>query len=222
MEKAYAKYYGNYGMLQYGAVHLALHNLTGAESESVSIGQATRGANRRMMWKNLLKYKMNGYLMGCGSVTADVADKEVQESGLVFGATYTVYEVREIDGHCLIKLRNPPGDHGEWKGDWGDSSPVWTRRLKKILGWVEEEDGCFWISWDDFCLSFQYIYIAKYYDPRTWKKWEFDGWWRDKTAAGLPGKHNPKCVVENNPQYSLQVIRPTDFCFHLRQVENGK
>lgn len=36
---------------------------------------------------------------------------QVQDIGLVFGAAYTILEVRDSDGEQLIKLRNPPGDH---------------------------------------------------------------------------------------------------------------
>jgi hypothetical protein len=46
------------------------------------------------------------------------ATTEILDSGLVFGACYTIYDVRQIAKHKLLKLRNPPGDHEEWKGDW--------------------------------------------------------------------------------------------------------
>ena len=62
-----------------------------------------------------MKFKKNRYLLGAGTVTADTADKEIQDSGLVFGAAYVIYEVKFVDGLKLVKLRNPPGDHGEWR-----------------------------------------------------------------------------------------------------------
>ena len=58
-----------------------------------------------------MKYKRNRYLMGAGSVAADNADKELQDTGLVFGAVYTVLRVVEIEGNQLIQLRNPPGKY---------------------------------------------------------------------------------------------------------------
>ena len=73
------------------------------------------------------------------------------DSGLIFGATYVVLEVVEENGHKLLQLRNPPGDHAEWQGDWGDSSELWTRYMKRKLNYSDDaDDGCFWMSFDDF------------------------------------------------------------------------
>lgn len=52
--------------------------------------------------------------------------------------------MKQIDEHQLIKLRNPPGDHEEWKGDWGDKSGLWTKRYKKKVGFTDEDDNTFW------------------------------------------------------------------------------
>ena len=50
--------------------------------------------------------------MGAGCIDAANADVSIQDVGLVFGATYVIYDVVAVDGLQLIRLRNPPGDHG--------------------------------------------------------------------------------------------------------------
>jgi hypothetical protein len=219
IEKAYAKYYGGYDKIEQGFTHMALKDLTGCESESIPLGRATRGSNKMLLWEKLRKYIKNEYMMGVGSITSDTADKEVLDSGIVFGATYVIYEVVNVDGYKLIKLRNPPGDHGEWQGDWSDQSETWNRRLKKKLGWTDEEDGCFWMSYDDFCTIFRTLYVCRYYDPQKWKLNRFHGAWEGDTAAGLPHDLNRECKIENNPQFALFVDRPTDFFMKLVQVD---
>jgi hypothetical protein len=68
----------------------------------------------------------------------------------------------------LLQLRNPPGDHSEWKGDWGDTSPLWTRRLKRRLDWSnDEDDNTFWISFDDFCNAFRCLYVCRWFDGES-------------------------------------------------------
>jgi hypothetical protein len=217
LEKAYAKYHGGYSALEFGYVHHALHDLTGGDSEEIFLAEAARGANKYMLWTNMMKYRENHYLMGAGTVMPNSNDHELMESGLVFGAAYVIYDVRFVDGHRLVKLRNPPGDHGEWKGDWGDKSPLWTRRLKLKLGWSDEDDGTFWMSFDDFCFAFRSLYLCRWFDPAKWYKDVHSGWWKGPTAQGLPTPHNLKCKLENNPQFQIIVRRPTDVCLVLSQ-----
>lgn len=90
------------------------------------------------------------------------------DSGLVLGATYTVYEVRDVFGMHLVKLRNPPdyGEEGsmEWNGDWSDESELWTAKIKNRLKHTNDsDDGTFWMSFDDLCTSFRCLYVCHWY-----------------------------------------------------------
>ena len=49
----------------------------------------------------------------------------------------------------LVKLRNPWGK-GEWKGDWSDDSYKWTNKLKRELNYRSDDDGVFFMSYNDF------------------------------------------------------------------------
>jgi hypothetical protein len=224
VEKAYAKYYGSYAALEHGFCHFALQDLTGGEGEAISISQASRGSQKELFWAKLLNYRHNGFLLGAGSVSEDGSDKELQETGLVMGAIYTVLKVVQCENYRLLKLRNPPGDHGEWQGDWSDNWPGWNARLKMKLEVVDDEDdGCFFMAFDDFCLAFRTLYLCRYYDPNVWKEYTFHEYWRnvDGTSQGLPTKHNPKCKLDENPQFALAINRPTDVSILLSQTDNG-
>jgi hypothetical protein len=266
VEKAYAKYYGSYGSIERGFVHHALEDLTGCEAESISLASAARGVGKRSLWDNLIRYVKNQYIIGAGTGTSNLVDKEIQDMGIVFNSAYTIYSIVEIDGYKLLKLRNPPGDHEEWKGDWSDNSTMWSRRLKGKLGLVEADDNTFFMCFDDFCNVFRNIYVCKWYNPKRWGQIIVSGEWRRPedlqakqkkeensdamllddsatraskeqqekeerelkkqmeralidTSGGLPTRHNPACVVENNPQYSIKVFRPTELKFSLLQVD---
>ncbi|KAF1320507.1 Calpain-like cysteine protease c2, partial [Globisporangium splendens] len=220
LEKAFAKYYGGYASLERGYVHHALKYLTGYDSEEIFLAQASRGSLKRTLWKQLLIYKANKFLMGAGTITSENADIEILDTGFVFGACYVIYDVREIDGYQLLLLRNPPGDHDEWKGDWSDHSHLWTRRLKKLLKWnPDSDDNTFWMNFDDFCHAFRSLYICRYYDPAKWPIQVVNGAWHGDTACGLPTRHNPDCTLECNPQYSLSISHPTEFMVTITQVD---
>eukprot|EP01038_Epipyxis_sp_PR26KG_P011932 gene11932-15972_t len=266
IEKAFAKYAGSYAELTRGAVHLALQELTGCEAECISLSAASRGVNKRMIWNLLLNGRKNGYILGAGTGSADLVDKEIQDMGIVFDSAYTIYEVLQVDNQKLLKIRNPPGDHSEWKGDWSDNSKLWTRRLKKKLDFQDDSnDNTFYMTFDDFCNVFRKLYICKYYNPKKWIEVDHPGVWKKSSeaevdqmdmmnqfmeeqdglgasqpsevdqvaldrrkararldcAGGLPSKHNPGCILENNPHYSLFINKPTDFKILCTQLNVG-
>ncbi|CAM9215817.1 unnamed protein product, partial [Discosporangium mesarthrocarpum] len=224
LEKAYAKFLGSYAALETGYVHLALKTLTGGDSEEIFLNGVGRGVGKKSLWKKMIKYRRNGYIMGAGTITGNLAEKQIQDIGLLFGAAYTILDVRESDGENLIKLCNPPGDHEEWQGDWGDHSSLWTRRSRKRLGVVEDtKDNTFWMSFNDFCIVFRSLYVCRWYDPRCWTTLQSSGSWEMgedlDTAAGLPSVHQKVCELENNPQFHLEVHSPADVKISLVQTD---
>jgi hypothetical protein len=38
----------------------------------------------------------SGYILGAGSVSSALADRQMLDMGLVFGAAYTIFDVREV------------------------------------------------------------------------------------------------------------------------------
>ncbi|KAF4319362.1 hypothetical protein JM18_003182 [Phytophthora kernoviae] len=226
VEKAFAKYYGGYATLESGYVHHALRVLSGCECEEVFLAPAARGALKKTLWQQLKLFRKNHFLLGAASLPSEHADPALRASGLVFDACYVIYDVRDVDGAQLLQLRNPPGDHQEWKGDWSDSSRLWTRRLRKRLGVRTGndtgDDNTFWMSFDDFCHAFRALYVCRYYDPAKWTVQTMDARFSkaDSTASGLPTRHNPGCNgLDNNPHFSLRVSRPTEVILTITQVD---
>eukprot|EP00605_Chrysophyceae_sp_TOSAG23-4_P002684 GSChrysophyteH1.ASY1.ANO1.2961.1 assembled CDS len=247
VEKSVAKFYGSYGELQKGFVHHALEDLTGAESDCILLSSASRGAGKRALWDSIIKYQSNGYIVGAGTGSSALVDKEIMEMGITFNSSYPIYSAWNIDGLKIIKLRNPPGHHEIWKGDWGLESPLWTSRMKVKLGFNPEDKDVLYMSFDDFCNVFRYLYVCKYYDPTRWVTTQLPGVWKKAqtgqgggkgeeqdaetkkrlkamskvdTCGGLPSVDNPGCVLENNPHYSLKIYRPTEVRLQVSQSDS--
>jgi len=233
LEKGVAKYYGSYANIEAGFVHQGLELLTGNHAECSHIAKASRGIGRHTLWGSLLRYYKNEYIIGAGAVPAEYASSLLQGSGLLFGATYTIYDIVNLapEGHKLVKLRNPAGHLEIYKGTWSHSSPRWTKRLRfKLL--ADLEPSSFWMSFDEFCCAFRCIYVCRYFaeDSTIWKRLTFSGEWtctqqisasasnQENTAAGLPSRYNPGCEVGRNPQYALYVHRPISLRVSLRQT----
>jgi hypothetical protein len=59
----------------------------------------------------------------------------------------------------MLKIRNPHGN-GEWQGDWSDHSPLWTESLKQKLGYVDKDDGVFFMAYSDYYEIFKITTIC--------------------------------------------------------------
>ena len=83
------------------------------------------------LWSQLLRFKQEGFLLGAGRPSG--SDVHISSSGIVQGHAYSLLQVREVDGHKLVQIRNPWANEVEWNGPWSDSSPEWTDRMKHKL-----------------------------------------------------------------------------------------
>jgi hypothetical protein len=63
----------------------------------------------------------------------------------------------------LIKIRNPWGTEG-WKGDWSDRSTLWTQELRAKLKVQFQNDGIFYMKFEDFTHFYGDTTISYYSD----------------------------------------------------------
>lgn len=84
------------------------------------------------------------------SVQSGIDSFELKAKGLIDGHAYSMLRALTTrNGLRLVCLRNPWGSH-EWTGRFSDNSSDWTAELKEECGFTEEEDGTFWMLYDDF------------------------------------------------------------------------
>ncbi|KAL8170914.1 hypothetical protein V2J09_022718 [Rumex salicifolius] len=203
LEKAYAKLHGSYEALEGGLVQDALVDLTGGAGEEIDIrsAQAQIDLASGRLWSQLLRFKQEGFLLGAGSPSG--SDIHVSSSGIVQGHAYSILQVREIDGHKLVQIRNPWANEVEWNGQWSDSSPDWTDRMRHKLKHVSQsKEGIFWMSWQDFQIHFRSIYVCRVYPPEM--RYSVHGQWRGYSAGGCQDYD----TWNQNPQFRLRATGP--------------
>jgi calpain-5 len=110
----------------------------------------------------------------------------------------------------LLRLRNPWGAK-EWNGPFSDGSPEWTKiskHEKEKLGLTFEDDGEFWMPYDDFVSEFSDLSICRLVNTSFFtfkKKWHENcvrGQWTIPNQAG--GCPNHESFLKN-PQYYFDV-----------------
>ncbi|KHN06483.1 Calpain clp-1 [Glycine soja] len=198
LEKAYAKLHGSYEALEGGLVQDALVDLTGGAGEEIDMrsGEAQIDLASGRLWSQLLRFKQEGFLLGAGSPSG--SDVHISSSGIVQGHAYSILQVRDVDGHKLVQIRNPWANEVEWNGPWSDSSPEWTDRIKHKLKHVpQSKDGIFWMSWQDFQIHFRSIYICRIYPSEM--RHSVHGQWRGYSAGGCQDYD----TWNQNPQFRL-------------------
>lgn len=237
VEKAYAKLYGCYEALDGGNTADALVDFTGGVSEPMDLeeGQyATDEAARNELFERVLKVHNRGGLISCSIRATTSADMEARLAcGLVKGHAYGVTDVRKARlGHGLlayfkseklsmIRMRNPWGER-EWNGPWSDSSEEWQKVSKserEKLGVTVEDDGEFWMNFEDFCKYFTDLILCRLINTsylsihKTWEEAVVHGSWTphdDPRRSRSGGCINHKATYLQNPQYVFDVTKTED------------
>jgi hypothetical protein len=110
-----------------------------------------------------------------------------------------------------MRIRNPWG-RGEWNGAWSDGSKEWTPQLMRHFKYTFENDGTFFMKFEDFLKNFNRIYVLRLMtdsEGEVWQKYHFHGEWKGETAGGCTNN----TTWFNNPQYSLTISHPNTKVF---------
>ncbi|PHT29141.1 Calpain-type cysteine protease DEK1 [Capsicum baccatum] len=138
LEKAYTKLHGSYEALEGGLVQNDLVDLTGGSGEEIDMRSAEAQIDLASgrLWSQLLRFKQEGFLLGAGSpsgsclfnitggnsilLSYDLSTSQENFSHTVIFCIF-ISQVREVDGHKLVQIRNPWANEVEWNGPLGVS-----------------------------------------------------------------------------------------------------
>lgn len=156
--------------------------------------------------------------------------------GLVLGHAYSCLGLVSVAVNrgdkplCLVKLRNPHGGMrrrqlgiathlagmgtvreqvlGEWNGHWSEHSPLWERHPEVIaqVGVTAKGQGVFWMSFDDFCGSFDKVCVLPKPMCETIA---------ETTSSVVDGKEVPMCVslATMSDRSTMQALRQISLTF---------
>ena len=145
IEKAFAKYWGNYGHIVSGSSNIAMKTLIGSPFKTIKTDEKTVD----WLWDWIHKYANTDHMLTAGS--RGTSDDDKNEHGLVDNHAYTLLKSVQLStGERLVQLRNPWG-RDSFHGDWSDKSGKWNDSLAKEAGLkVDQEDGLIFMSIEDF------------------------------------------------------------------------
>ncbi|XP_060079370.1 calpain-5-like [Ylistrum balloti] len=223
LEKAYAKLFGDYESLIAGKARDAMVDMTGGVGEGIELEDYRTEEDKKKLFKILRNSFDNRSLMSA-SIRATGREMESQLScGLVKGHAYSITAVKKIklvgknlfavfnrQKMNMIRLRNPWGGT-EWRGPWSDGSSEWKKVSesdKKELGLTFDDNGEFWMAFEDFYRYFTSMDICHMINTsffsfkKTWKQGKAFGEWKRQDRCGGCGNNGS---FLNNPQYVFTV-----------------
>ncbi|XP_061194258.1 calpain-5-like [Saccostrea echinata] len=222
LEKAYAKIYGSYEVLEGGHAKDALVDMTGGVGEDITVSNYTESEEKKQKLFNILSSAISNRSLISASINAKDGEMEDKtKTGLVKGHAYSVTDVRKIklgqgllaffkrESMEMVRCRNPWGGT-EWTGAWSDGSEEWAKvsdSEKKELGITIEDNGEFWMSFEDFCKNFTSIDLCHLINTsffslsKTWHEGVGKGEWTDSRCGGSFGNED----YLKNPQYVFDV-----------------
>ena len=159
------------------------------------------------IWKRLMALKLKGFLIGASCIGR--ADKKQKEMGLQAPHAYAVLDVREIPSQHLrlCKLRNPWGIQS-WKGDWSKTSSMWNDfpDVKTLLKPETEDDGVFWLNWQDLRDYFASCEICRV-RSEDWSEIREKGFWLP-SAVGLGNAVEFSCFIDTEVDITIRQESP--------------
>ena len=111
-EKAFAKAHGSYEILVSGHVTTGVTDLTSGCPITLSLGKKLSKPAADWLWTQLVSGKDSCVGVGLCKLIS------FGNNGLISGHAYAVIDVYNNHGIKLVKVRNPWGQQGEWKGKW--------------------------------------------------------------------------------------------------------
>uniref|UniRef100_A0A8B9PY54 Calpain 6 n=1 Tax=Apteryx owenii TaxID=8824 RepID=A0A8B9PY54_APTOW len=241
LEKAYAKLAGSYEALDGGSAADAIVDFTGAVAESIDLIQGRYKeiiSEQMKLFEDLLKVHERGGLISC-SITMET------KMGLIIGHAYSVTAIQKLrlgerlilsfkaEKLFMIRLRNPWGKR-EWNGAWSDNSEEWKKvsnSERKRLGLTVENDGEFWMTFEDWCKNFTDVDICRIVNTsyfsvhKTWEKKMMRGAWTKNSEPLLNrsgGCFDNRETFLQNPQYIFDVKKTEDKVLVSLQQEDRR
>ncbi len=148
LEKAWAKVNGGYANTISGNPKDVMMAFTGFSVEDIR----HKEEELEDIWEAVVDADKKNYVM-CTSTCTNLSKKDYDAVSLVKNHAYTLIGAKEgtFDGERirLVNLRNPWGRF-EWNVAYSEKSDLWTDEKKAYFNIVDEDDGSFMMTIEDF------------------------------------------------------------------------
>ena len=222
-EKAYAKIFRTYTVLEMKGVKDFLVDFTGGWSKLTEFSNSKDMGfdenKKKSLFEEIQKALEIKSLVGCMKYDEtkekeDLDDDKSEEGGedeaIVPNCMYNILDAREDNGIKLIYLVNY-WPKGKWTSSYSVEDETWeaNKALAERLDYqVSQSDGTFWMSFDDWLTYFNRIYYCRIF-PENWSQMVIPGKWTAITSGGAPPKIKPWLPEKYHPPEKKDIMSST-------------
>ena len=237
-EKAWAKLHGSYEATAGGWTDDAMNYLTGGVCRTIDFHSEEAEANDcKAEFAELVELtddQGDFPVFLSATLNNDANKEEMERDGLITGHAYSVMEAVVLThGEKLVCLRNPWGKF-EWKGAYADGSTEFAEVRSELRRKVDpelvdgQEDGTFWMAFDDFRSYFWEVGICDPWELGVLSEINRDGmdveidacrgeFVQGESAGGMKGSRTFDC----NPSFDV-VCAGSELSLTLYQIDNRR
>lgn len=204
-EKAYAKAFRTYDVLNGMLVNDYLVDLTGGWAKMTSfVNNKDSGmdeSKKKALFEEIVRSLNQKYLIGCmkydeskldEDFDSDKSDDGTEDEAIAPNCMHNILDAQEDGGVRLIYLVNY-WPKGKWTGSYSVEDETWeaNKALAERLNYqVSQSDGTFWMSFDDWISHFNRVYYCRIF-PESWSQFCIEGKWTSVSSGGAPPKSLP-------------------------------
>ena len=212
-EKAYAKIFKTYTVLEMKGVKDFLVDFTGGWSKLTEFTNNKEMGfdenKKKSLFEEIQKALEIKSLVGCmkydetkekEDLEDDKSEEGCEDEAIVPNCMYNILDAREDNGIKLIYLVNY-WPKGKWTSSYSVEDETWeaNKALAERLDYqVSQSDGTFWMSFDDWLTYFNRIYYCRIF-PEQWSQMVIPGKWTAITSGGAPPKVKPWLPEKYHP-----------------------
>ena len=222
-EKAYAKIFKTYTVLEMKGVKDFLVDFTGGWSKLTEFTNNKEMGfdenKKKSLFEEIQKALEIKSLVGCmkydetkekEDLEDDKSEEGCEDEAIVPNCMYNILDAREDNGIKLIYLVNY-WPKGKWTSSYSVEDETWeaNKALAERLDYqVSQSDGTFWMSFDDWLTYFNRIYYCRIF-PENWSQMVIPGKWTAITSGGAPPKVKPWVPEKFHPPEKKDVMSST-------------
>ena len=222
-EKAYAKIFKTYTVLEMKGVKDFLVDFTGGWSKLTEFTNNKEMGfdenKKKSLFEEIQKALEIKSLVGCmkydeskekEDLEDDKSEEGCEDEAIVPNCMYNILDAREDNGIKLIYLVNY-WPKGKWTSSYSVEDETWeaNKALAERLDYqVSQSDGTFWMSFDDWLTYFNRIYYCRIF-PENWSQIVIPGKWTAITSGGAPPKIKPWMPEKFHPPEKKDIMAST-------------